>query len=324
MRRREFLSVLGGATAAWPMVARGQSPQLRTIGFLGSTTQETWNKPVAAFEQRLRELGWIEGRTIAIDYRWIEGRNERAVEVVAEFVRRKVDVIVTGGNAVLAAKEATRTIPIIFALAVDPVGSGFVDSLARPGANVTGLSQASPDLVGKRLQLLREALPSRRRLGIMANVAYPAAKQEAIEVQIAAGALGFEGIISEIRRPEDIAPAFDRVKGRTDVLYVVTDALMNSYTVRINTLALGARLPGIFGSRTATEGGGLMSYGPHFPDMFRRAAELVDKVLRGAKPGDLPVEQPSKFEFVVNLTAAKALDIDMPAALLTRADEVIE
>jgi putative ABC transport system substrate-binding protein len=323
MRRRDFIALIGGATA-WPSGALGQSPQLRTIGFLGSTTQETWNKPVAAFEQRLHELGWIEGRTISIDYRWIEGRNERAAEVAAEFVRRKVDIIVTGGNAVLAAKAATHSIPIIFALAVDPVGSGFVDSLARPGANVTGLSLASPDLVGKRLQLLREALPGRHRLGIMANAAYPAAKQEATEVQVAAGALGFEAITSEVRRPEDIAPAFDRVKGHADVLYVVTDALMNSYTVRINTLALGARLPGIFGSRIATEAGGLMSYGPHFPDMFRRAAELVDKVLRGAKPGDLPVEQPSKFAFVINLTTAKALDIDVPPTLLARADEVIE
>ena len=279
----------------------------------------------AAFVQRLRELGWIEGRTVAIEYRWAEGRSERFAEIAAEFVRLKVDVIVTTWNrAVLAAKQATSVIPIVFALAGDPVGSGLVASLARPGGNVTGLSVQQTDLAGKRLELLREVVPGLRRLAIMANVGYPDAVLEMGEVQAAARTLGLEVVTLEIRRAEDIAPAFEALKGRADALYVCTDALVNTNRIRINTLALGARLPTMHGIREYVEAGGLMSYGANFPDLFRRAADYVDKILRGAKPADIPVEQPTKFDLVINLTTAKALGLDVPPTLLARADEVIE
>jgi putative ABC transport system substrate-binding protein len=323
MRRREFITLLGGAVAAWPLAARAQQgAKLPTIGFLGTVTQSAW--PVEAFKQRMRELGWIEGRNITIEYRWAEGRSERIIEFVAEFVRSKVDVIVTGGNAVSAARHATAVIPIVFAVAVDPVGSGFIDSLSRPGGNVTGLSLQGPDLAGKRLGLLREVIPDRRRLAIMVNVGYPAAKQELAQVQAAAGALSFESVVLEIRRAEDIAPAFDRLNERAESLYVVTDALVESNWVRINTFALGARLPTILGSRAGVQAGGLMFYGPNFSDLFRRAADLTNKILHGTKPSDIPVEQPTKFDLVINLATAKALGLSVPHTLLATADEVIE
>ena len=251
--------------------------------------------------QRLRELGWIEGRTVAIEYRWAEGRSERFAEIAAEFVRLKVDVIVTSGTAVLAAKQATSVIPIVFAVAGDPVGTGLVASLARPGGNVTGLSIQATDLAGKRLELLREVVPGLRRLAIMANVGNPAAVLEMGEVQATARTLGLEVATFEIRRAEDIAPAFEALKGRADALYVCADPLVNTNRIRINTLALGARLPTMYGFREYVEAGGLMSYGPNFPDLFRRAADFVDKILRGAKPADIPVEQPTKFDLVINL-----------------------
>ena len=321
MRRREFISVLAGS-AAWPLAARAQQPgKLPTIGFLGTVTQSEW--PVEAFDKRLRELDWIEGRTITIEYRWAEGRDERITEFVAEFVRSKVDVLVTGGNAVSAAKQATSTIPIVFAVAADALGSGFVDSLARPGGNVTGLTLQSPELVGRRLNLLREVLPGRHRLAVMANVGYPAAKQELAEVEATAGALGFEVAPVEIRRTEDVAPAFEMLKSQIDALYVVADALISANHNRIITFALSKRLPTIF-TRDYAQAGALMSYGPKLPALFRRAAEYVDKILRGAKPGDLPVEQPTKFDLVINLTTARALGIEVPHNLLVLADEVIE
>jgi len=274
--------------------------------------------------QRLHELGWIEGRTVAIQYRWAEGRTERLAEIAAEFVRLKVDVIVTGGNAAVAAKRASSVVPIVFALVDDPVGSGLVASLARPGGNVTGLSMQSTDLAGKRLALLREVVSGLRRLAIMANVDYPAAMQELGEIQAAAGTLGLDVATFEIRRAEDIAPAFEALKGRAEALYVVGDALVITHRVRINTLALAARMPTIFFLREYVEAGGLMSYGPSFTDLFRRAGDYVDKILRGAKPGDIPVEQPTKFDLVVNLTTAKALGLDVPLHIQQLADEVIE
>ena len=274
--------------------------------------------------QRLHELGWIEGRTVAIQYRWAEGRTERLAEIAAEFVRLKVDVIVTGGNAAVAAKRASSVVPIVFALVDDPVGSGLVASLARPGGNVTGLSMQSTDLAGKRLALLREVVPGLRRLAIMANVEYPAAVQEMGEIQTAAGTLGLDVAIFEIRRAEDIAPTFEALKGRAEALYVVGDALVITHRVRINTLALTARMPTIFFLREYVEAGGLMSYGANFPDVYRRAAEYVDKILRGTKPGDIPIQQPTKFDLVVNLTTAKALGLDVPLHIQQLADEVIE
>ena len=304
--------------------ARAQPAKLPTVGFMGAATASTWSRWVAAFVQRMGELGWIEGRSIAIEYRWAEGRSERYAEIAAEFVRLKVDVIVTSGGAVLAAKKATSVIPIVFAVAADPVGGGLVASLARPGGNVTGLSSQMADTGGKKLELLRDVVPSLRTLAILANVGYPASVLETSEVQAAARTLGLEVAMAEVRRAEDIAPAFVALKGRVEALYVCNDPLMATNLNRINAFALAARLPTMYGIRERLESGGLMSYGPNITELFRRAAEFVDKILRGAKPADIPVEQPTKFELVINLITAKALGLDVPPSLLARADEVIE
>jgi putative tryptophan/tyrosine transport system substrate-binding protein len=324
-RRREFITLLAGA-AALPLAEHAQqSGKLRTIAFLGPNTHSAASEWVAALVKRLRELGWTEGRTITIEYRWAEGREERFAEIAAELVRLKADVIVTSGTqAVMASKNATSVIPIVFATAGDPVGSGLVGSLARPAGNVTGLATLANELAGKRLELLREVVPGLRRVAIMGNVANPYMTLELGEVQAAARTLGLEAITLEIRRAQDLAPAFEALKSRADALYVCTDALTNTHRIRINIAALGERLPTMHGSRDFVEAGGLMSYGPNFPDMFRRTADYVDKILRGAKPGDLPVEQPTKFDLVVNLTTARALRLDVPPTLLTRTDEVIE
>jgi len=319
------MRLLGSAVATWPLAARAQQAGKQpTIGYLGTAGASAWAPWTAAFVQRLHELGWIDGRTVAIQYRWAEGRAERLAEIAAELVRLKVDVIVTGGNAALAAKQASSVVPIVFALVDDPVGMGLIASLARPGGNVTGLSFQSTDLAGKRVALLREIVPGLRRLAIMANVEYPATALEMDQVQAAARALGVDPVALEIRRAEDIAPAFEALRDRADALYVVGDALVITYRVRLNTLALIARLPTIYFVREYVEAGGLMSYGPNFPDLFRRAADYVDKILRGAKPGEIPVEQPTKFDLVINLTTAKALGLTVPESFLLRADEVIE
>ena len=326
MRRREFITLLGGAAVAWPFAARAQQAgRLPTIGFFGSSTPSAMSPWTAAFVRRLRELGWIEGRTIAIEYRWAEGRSERYEEIAAEFVRLKVDVIVTYGTPPSeAAKQATAVIPIVFAAAADPVGSGLVASLARPGGNITGLSLQQSDIVGKKLELLREALTGLRRLAIMGNAGNPASALEVAEIRKAASRLGLDIISLDIRRAEDIAPAFETANGRADALYVSTDPLVFTNLSRINTLALGARLPTIYNGKEYVEPGGLMSYGPSYPDLFRRAADFVDKILRGAKPADFPVEQPTKFDLVINLTTAKALGLTIPLSVVARADEGIE
>jgi putative ABC transport system substrate-binding protein len=325
IRRRAFISLLGGA-AAWPLAARAQQlGKLPTIGFLGLGTRSATTEWTAAFVQRLRELGRIEGRTITIEYRWGEGREERFAEFAAEFVRLKVDIILTAGTlAVVAAKQATTVIPIVFAGAGDPVGAGLVASLARPGANVTGLSTQTADLAAKRLEILREAVPGVRRLAILSNVGNRLAVLEMGEVQAAAGTLLIEVVTLEIRRGQDIAPAFEALKGRADALYVCLDPLLLTNRIRINTLALTARLPMMTATRDSVEVGGLMSYGPNFPELWRRAGDYVDRILRGTKPGDIPVEQPTKFDLVINLTTAKALDLKVPESFLLRADEVIE
>jgi len=325
MTRREFIAFVGGTAAAWPLPARAQQAnKLPIIGILGASSPSGWSRWLDTFQRRLRELGWIEGRTMAVEYRWAEGRSERYAEIAAEFVRLKVDVIVTVGGAVLAVKRATSTIPIVFAIAVDPLGSGLVASLTQPGANVTGLSVQSTDVVGKRLDILRELLPRLHRMAVMGNVSYAGATLEMREVEAAARTLGLDPLTLEIKRPEDIAPAFDALKDGTDALYVCPDPLTNANHLRINTLALGARLPTMHPNRDLLEGGGLLSYGPDYADMWRRAADLVDKILRGTKPGDIPVEQPTKFEFVINLTTAKALGLTIPASYLSLADELIE
>jgi len=324
VRRREFITLL--AAGAWPLAVRAQQPtKLPTIGFLGAYTASVQGQWTAAFVHRLRDLGWIDGRTVAIEYRWAEGRTERAAEIATEFVQLKVDVIVLSGNALaFAAKRVTTAIPIVFALAGDPVGTGLVASLARPGGNITGLSLQTVDLSGKRIELLREIIPNLRRLAILGNAGNPSAVTAVSETKAAARTLNLDIVALEILRAEDIAGAFERIKGDVDALFVVTDPLVTTNQHRINTLALAARLPTVHGFREHVETGGLISYGPSFTDLFRRAAHYVDKVLRGVSPAELPVEQPTKFELVINLTTAKALGLDVPPMLLARADEVIE
>jgi putative ABC transport system substrate-binding protein len=311
----------------WPLAAGAQQPmaKLPTIGFLGSATLLVESQRVAAFVQRLRQLGWIENRNVAIEYRWAEGRTERFNELAAEFARLKVDLIVAATTpAVIAAKQATSVIPIVITTANDPVGTGLVASLARPGGNVTGLSNQLADTAAKRLELLRQVVPGLRRLAILGNVGNPGAVLDTREAQAAASAVGLEATTFEIRRAEEIAPLFEALKGRADALYVASDPLVNTNRIRVSTLALGARLPTMHGVRDYVEAGGLMSYGPSIVDQYRRAADYVDKILRGAKPSELPVEQPTKFDLVLNLTTAKALELNISDNLLTLADEVIE
>jgi putative ABC transport system substrate-binding protein len=326
VNRREFIALVGGAAAAWPLAARAEQPgKLPTIGFLGATTPAAQSQLTAAFVQRLRELGWVEGRTVAIEYRWGEGRSERFAEFAAEFVRLKVDVILTHNTLpVLAAKQATSVIPIVFATAADPVGTGVVASLAHPGSNVTGLSSQTPDVAGKRIELLRDVVPGLRRFAILANPDNSYVALWLREVQAAARMLDLEVALFEIRRAEDIALAFEGLKGRADALYIMPDPLLFTNRLRINTLALGARLPTIHSLREYVEASGLISYGPNWSDQWRRAADYVDKILRGAKPADLPVEQPTKFDLIINLTTAKVLGLTVPDKLLALANEVIE
>jgi putative tryptophan/tyrosine transport system substrate-binding protein len=323
MRRREFIAGLGAA--AWPLVARAQPVQrLPTIGFLSTTTLSATGLWIAALEQRLRELGWIKGRTIAIEYRWAEGHPDRYPEFAAEFVRLKVDVVVTTVPAVAALKQATSTIPIVFALATDPVGGELVASLARPGRNVTGLSMQGTDLAGKRVELLRGVVPHLKRLAVLGNVTIPQVVLEMREVETASPKLDLQVVPLEIRQAEDIAPAIAALKDRAEALYVCAEPLSVINRVQISAMALDARLPTMYGVREGVEVGGLMSYGTSFSDQFRHTADLVDKILRGTKPGDIPVEQPTKFELIINLKTAKALGLTIPETMLATADEVIQ
>jgi putative ABC transport system substrate-binding protein len=322
MRRREFIAALGGA-AAWPVAARAQPARLPTVGLLVPGTQASFGQRIAACTRRLRELGWIEGRTIAIEYRWADAQNFD--EILNEFVRLKVDLIFTAGTPpTIAAKKATSSIPIVFVAAGDPVGTGLVASLARPGGNITGWSNQTRDLAGKRLELLREIAPDLRRLAVLVRTDNVAAASETREVQAAAKTFGIQVVLLEIHTGNDIVPALEALKARADALYVVVDSLLLVHAVRINTVALGASVPTMHGARELVAAGGLMSYGADFVDLWRRSADCIDKILRGAKPGDIPVEQPTKFELIVNLTTAKALGLTIPPTLLARADEVIE
>ncbi len=325
MRRRDFVALLGGAVAACPLAARAQQMKLPTIGLLGGATASAQAKWTTAFVQRLHELGWVEGQTVAIEYRWVEGRSERSPAIIAEFVRLKVDVIVTHATPnVLAAKQVTSVVPIVFPSAGDPVGNGLVTSLARPGGNVTGLSVQSSDLVQKAVQLLRELLPNLGRLALLYHIGNPVTALQTDAVKSAAGRFGLDVAIVEVRRAEDIAPAIEALKDRAEALIVPSEPLYNTNRIQISSWALKAQLPTIYFDRVYIETGGLMSYGPNWPSLWRRAAEVVDKILRGAKPADIPVEQPRTFELVINLKTAKALGLDVPPSLLARADEVIE
>jgi putative tryptophan/tyrosine transport system substrate-binding protein len=326
MRRREFITLLGSAAAGWPLRVRAQQPRRPTIGYLGATTAAGERSRTDAFVQRLRELGWIEGETVAIQYRWGESRAERFPDLAAELVQLRVDIIVVGSTAAaLASKQATAVIPIVFPLTGDPLGTGLVASLAHPGGNVTGLTNQASDLAGKRLEILREVIPAFRRLAVLANSQYPGRLSEIADIQAAARTLGLDVAVFEIRQVEEIGEVVEiALKRRAEALYVVGDTVLNSNRFRVATLAMNARLPTMFVSQESVEAGGLMSYGANIPHLFKRAAELVDKILRGAKPGDIPVEQPTKFDLVINLKTARALGLEVPPMLLGRADEVIE
>jgi len=326
MRRREFITLFGGVAATWPLTAPAQrSSNLPTIGFLGAGTPLTYGPWVAVFAQRLRELGWIEDRTIAIEIRWAEGRTERYAEIAAEFAQLKLDAILTIGTpATLAAKQATSAVPIIFVAVNDPVAFGMVANLARPGGNMTGLSNQQHEVAGKRVELLREVVPGLRRLAILANTANASGALEMKDVQMLAGSIGPETVPLQIRQAEEIRPALESLNNRADALYFASDPLFNSNRVQINTVVLGLRLPTVYGFREYIEAGGLMSYGANFPALFRRGAEFVDKILHGAKPANIPVEQPTKFDLVINLTTANTLGLTVPDKLLALADEVIQ
>jgi len=324
MQRRELIVLIFGATATWPATTYAQQTgKLSTIGFLGASASgfAPW---AAAFAARLRDLGWVENRTVAIEYRWSEGRPERYAEIAAEFVRLKVDVILTVGSAVPIVKQATTTIPVVFAVAIDPVGSGLVASLAKPGGNVTGLSIQANELAGKRVELLREVVPQLRRLAILFNADNTQPVLEMGETQAEARRLGLEIIPLAIRRAEDIASAFLDLKTKVDAVYVAVDQLIVANRLRILALAVGERLPTVFSERDFVKAGALMSYGPSYSELFRHSADFVDKILRGTKPADIPVEQPTKFELVINLATAKALGLKIPPSVLARADDVIE
>jgi putative ABC transport system substrate-binding protein len=325
MQRRNFITLLGGAAVAWPHAGQPQQAgKLPTIGFLGASSQSGWSSWTGTFVTRLRELGWIEGQTVVIKFRWAEGSKERFAEFAAEFVRLKVDVIVTAASAGYAVKQVTSTIPIVLAVATDPVGDGLVMSLARPGGNVTGMSLQQNDIAGKRLGLLREILPNLKRVAILADAGFPADALEMDQVEAMAHSFGIEITRLALRRADDIAPAIEALKGGADALYVCADSLTTTNQLLIISSVQAARLPTIFGARENIGVGGLMSYGPSFSDLFRNAAGYVDKILRGAKPSDLPIEQPTKFELVINLKTAKALGLTIPPGVLAIADEVIE
>ena len=284
MRRRDFTKVLIGSAIAWPITARAQQPgELPIIGFLGANTPAVQSCWTAAFVQGLHELGWTEGHNVRIEYRWGEGRSDRSPAFFSEFIRLKASVIVTHGTAnVLAAKQATSLIPIVFTAVSDPVGDKLVESLARPGGNVTGLSNQAPDLAGKRLELRREVIPGLRRIGILANVGRPPPLAEIDDVKTAAQALGLAVEIPAIRGAEDIVSAIEMSKGRVDAIYVQSDPLFNFNRLRINNLALSARLPTVVGFRAFADAGGFLSYGPDFPDLFRHAATA--KSLSNSRP----------------------------------------
>jgi ABC-type uncharacterized transport system substrate-binding protein len=324
MRRRTFIA--GLAATGWPFAVRAQqSTKHPVIGFLGASTAETAGPWIAAFVKRLGELGWTDGKNVTIEYRWADGRGERYGEIASELASRNVDVIVTWASApVLAAKRSTTTIPIVFAAQMDPVGVGVVASLARPGGNITGMSIQQTDTAGKRIELLREAVPRLAKLAVMANTGAPGAVLEMREVVTTARGLGLEAIPIEIKQPEEIFASIESLKGRADALYVATDPLIFNNRVRINATAQAQRLPTIYAGREYPDAGGLMSYGPYWTDLFRHAAEQVDKVLRGTRPADIPVEQPTKFYLVINAKTAKTIGLDVPPSLLARADEVIE
>jgi putative tryptophan/tyrosine transport system substrate-binding protein len=323
--RREFITLLGSAAAAWPLAAQAQQAGSKhTVGILSAGVENAALNMVLVYA--LRELGWVEGKNIAFEHRYAENRLERLPGLATDLVRLKVDVIAAAGTlAPLAAKQASSTIPIVMTTAGDPLGSGLVASLARPGGNVTGMSLMAPDLGGKRLELLKEVLPRLARVAVLWNAANPYSALVFKETQAAGRTLGIEVQSLEVRAPDDFDGAFEAARQqRPDALITVEDPLTVNHRQRVADFTAGQQLPSLHGVREFAAAGGLMSYGASLADLIRRAAGYVDKILRGAKPADLPVQQPSKFEFVINLKTAKALGLEIPPSVLARADEVIE
>ena len=329
MKRREFIAAIGGAAAVWPFAVRAQQPAMPVIGYLGIGSPDT-EVSLAAFRQGLSEAGYTEGQSVTIHYRWAEGNPERFPALAAELVMLKVHVIVTAGGtlAAIAAKRATATIPIVFTAVGDPVEEGLVANLARPGGNVTGFSVTLPDLIGKFLELIKEAVPGASRVALLLKPdAMPDRAREARlkQADASARALAVKLLVFEAREREDFSGVFsDMSKARADALVVWPTPLFQLERRRLSDLAAEHRLPAVFPFKNYVEAGGLMSYGPNPPDLSRRAAIYIGKILKGTKPSDLPVEQPTKFELVINLKTANALGIVFPPSLLARADEVIE
>jgi putative ABC transport system substrate-binding protein len=324
MKRREFMLLMGSVAVGAPAAAQGQqSVKPPIVGFLVAGSPASHGAWVAAFTRRLSELGWTDGRNIKIEYRWAAGDIPQTTKFATEFVQEKVDVIVTSAFGVVAAKEATSTIPIVSAAFGDAVASGIVKSLARPGGNVTGLTIQPVELSSKRLELLRDIVPNLRRVAALINT-HVVAAQEAVAIRTASAKLNIDSNIIDVQTAEDIDVAMATLAGQTDALYVYSEPLTNANKDKIIKAANTAKIPTIFGFREFVVAGGLISYGPNFIDLFARAAEFTDKILRGAKPADLPVQQPVKFELVINLKAAKAIGLNISETVLTRADEVIE
>jgi putative ABC transport system substrate-binding protein len=327
MKRREFITLLGGAAAAWPLAVHAQQAgKVYRIGMVETISEALNAANLAAFRKSLRELGYIEGQNLVIEYRSADGHAERFPDLATQLVDLKVDLILTRGTpASLAAKNATATIPVIMTAVSEPFGSGLVAGLAHPGGNVTGMSSFATMLDAKRVELLREAVPGIVRIATFLNMGNPVQFGEWQEIETAAQSTGIQPQLLDVRRVEDIAPGFLAAsRQQADALVVGIDAVMQANAKVITELAAKHRLPAIYASRVFIEAGGLLAYGVSYPDLYRRAAIYVDKIVKGAKPADLPIEQPIKFELVINLKTAKTLGIEIPAALLARADEVIE
>jgi putative ABC transport system substrate-binding protein len=308
------------------VIAEAQQPKkVPQIGFLSTVSPSTISDRIEAFRQGLRELGYVEGKNIVIEWRYAESNADRLPSLAAELVRLKVDLIVTAGSPpTRAAKEATSTIPIVMGLDPDPVGNKFVASLARPGGSITGLSSLSPEITGKQLELLKETVPKLFHVAVLGSSTRPGNAQSLREVELAAGALGVKLQYLDVLGPKDIETAFRGAsKGRAEAVLVLAGPVLNSHRPQIADLAAKNRLPAIYERAEFMDAGGLMFYGASITEMFRRAATYVDKILKGAKPADLPVEQPKKFEFVINLKAAKQIGLTIPPNVLARADRVI-
>jgi len=328
MRRRDFITALGSVAAAWPLTARAQQTgKMSRVGYLGSSSPSLEPHYVEAFRQKLRDLGHVEGENIVIEYRWAEGQDDRLPNLATELVRLEPDIIVTTGTpGALAAMQATKTIPIVMASAGDPVGAGLVASLVRPGGNVTGFTILGPELEGKRLELLKQAVPELSRVAVLWNPSNPAIVSYFGTIENAGRALRISlDPVAEVRRADELDNAFFAIaSARPHALVVLADRFLLAHRKRIVEFAAAKRLPGMYPYREYVDAGGLMSYAPSNIELFRGTATYVDKILKGAKPGELPVQEPTKFELIVNLKNAKASGIDVPTSLLLRADEVIE